>query len=136
MLTNTTLVYFLEKESYLLSVSQKSNKLKKKKTNTIVPRSQKDSQRIKRKKKIGTNSQRSPSSISCSKQNQLQGQVRLLRALSDSVLKNFQDQKLQNLSGHTFQCFFTLAMKNFFAHIQLLLPLLQSDSASHPLYSQ
>lgn len=29
MLTNTTLVYFLEKESYLLSVSQKSNKLKK-----------------------------------------------------------------------------------------------------------
>lgn len=50
MLTNTTLVYFLEKESYLLSVSQKSNKLKK--TNTIVPRSLKDSQRIKRKKKF------------------------------------------------------------------------------------
>lgn len=111
MLTNTTLVYLLQNKSYLLSVSQKSNKLKKKQ-NTTVPRRLKDSQRIKRKK-VGTNPQRSPSSISCSKQNQLQGQVRLLRALSNSVLKNFQDWKLQNSLGTRSSAFSLLPWKTF-----------------------
>lgn len=50
MLTNTTLVYFLEKESYLLSVSQKSNKLKKKNKHYSAKKPERQSKNQKKKK--------------------------------------------------------------------------------------
>lgn len=63
-----------------------------------------------RQGEVGRNPQRSLSPTSGSKQDQLQSQIRLLRALFNWVLKMWM---FRNPSGHTFQYLIILIMKNF-----------------------